>query len=159
PGAVPEEEDVAGHALDGEVLVHRTDLEPLRLLDDVVVGGVRDGAPARDRGEARATTRAEAPVHPVGMEERRAPAASGPDAVGEHLDDRVEIVARQRAERGRAADEREQIVGRDLAGRYRRHALLREDVERTLGHVDRVELARAHGADGGGALYELVARE
>ena len=54
PGAVAEEEDVARHALDGEVLVDRADAEPLRLLDHLVVRGVGDGAAAGDRREARA---------------------------------------------------------------------------------------------------------
>src|SRR5947207_1733324 len=40
PGVVPEKEDVARHALDGEVLVDGADLQSLRLLDDLVVGRV-----------------------------------------------------------------------------------------------------------------------
>src|SRR5439155_8760858 len=65
PGAVAEEEDVARHALDGEVLVDGADLQSLRLLHHLVVGSVGNGASARDRGEPGAAARTEAAMHAV----------------------------------------------------------------------------------------------
>ena len=52
--AVAELEDVAGHALDGEILVHGADDWILRLEQHLVVGSVGDGAAGGDRGQARA---------------------------------------------------------------------------------------------------------
>ena len=56
PGRIAEQEDVAGHALDGEVLVDGADDVALGMLDDVVQGGVGNGAAAGDRGEPRASS-------------------------------------------------------------------------------------------------------
>ena len=52
-----EQEDVAGHALDGEVFVERADDVSVGLGDDGVVGGLGDRAAGGDRGEARAAAR------------------------------------------------------------------------------------------------------
>ena len=73
PRAVAEQEDVAAHALDGEVLVHRADEQPVRLLDHLVVGGVGDRAAAGDGDQARAAARAQPAV-------ARGPSAGGPSA-------------------------------------------------------------------------------
>src|SRR5580700_3500924 len=51
---VSELEDVAGEALDREILVHSPDEMVLGLKQDLIVGIVRDRAAGRERGEARA---------------------------------------------------------------------------------------------------------
>jgi hypothetical protein len=60
---VAELEDVAGHALDGEVLVDRADRSGLRLQHHLVVGGVGNGA-ARGQRRQRAPRRRAAVVAP-----------------------------------------------------------------------------------------------
>src|SRR4029077_19763003 len=77
PRVVAEEEDVARHALDGEVLVHLADVRARRLLDDLVIGGVGNRAAARGRGTARAAPAADAAVDAVVVQVRRAPPAAG----------------------------------------------------------------------------------
>ena len=59
PRRVAELEDVAGHALDREVLVQRADERVVGLEDDAVVGDLRDRAAGRDaRAAARRAGRA-----------------------------------------------------------------------------------------------------
>ena len=72
--------------------------EPVRLLDDLVVGGVGDRAAAGDRGEPRAAARAQAAVHAIAVQVRRAPAAPRRDALGEHA--RARRRSRRAADRG-----------------------------------------------------------
>ena len=99
PRAVAEQEDVAAHALHREVFVHLADEDAGRLLDDVVVGGIRNRAAAGDRGEPGAAARTQLVVHAVAVQMRRAPAAAGGDAFAEHLQHRLEVVALEVAER------------------------------------------------------------
>jgi hypothetical protein len=54
PGTVAELKDITGQALDREVLVHLADHGADRILDDVVVGHLRNRAAAGDRRQARA---------------------------------------------------------------------------------------------------------
>jgi hypothetical protein len=159
PRLVAEQEDVAAHALDGEILVHLADERAGRLLDDVVVGDVRDRAAARDGGEPGAAARAQAIVHAVPVEQRRAPPASRRHAVGQHVEDRLERGAVEVAIGMGTASERQELLDAHLAGRDRRDALLREDVARAGRHGERVELARLDRAHGRRALHEVVARE
>ena len=58
-GCVAELEDVAGHALDREILVHGADRLVFRLQDHPVVGGVRDRAARGQRGQPRAAPTAQ----------------------------------------------------------------------------------------------------
>src|SRR6185295_1054388 len=67
PRAVAEQENVAAHALHGEIFVDLADEDAGRFLDDVVVGGVRDGAAAGDRREPGAAPRAQLVVHLVAV--------------------------------------------------------------------------------------------
>ena len=98
PRAVAEQEDVARHGLDGEVLVERADGRLVGLEHDLVVGGVGDGAARGDRGQPRAAPAPQPPPHRVAVKARaRAPAPRG-DALGQHVDHRVEV-ARGRARR------------------------------------------------------------
>ncbi len=60
PRRVAELEDVARHALDGEVLVERADERVVRLEDDAVVGDLRDRAARGQREQPRAAAAAQA---------------------------------------------------------------------------------------------------
>ncbi len=91
------------------------------------------------------------------MHKRAAPAPLGTDAFGQHLDDGVEIRARQVGIAVRAANEREEIVLLPVLGGGHRHDLLPHDVERGDRHEQAIELALRDGADQRGAFDELVA--
>jgi hypothetical protein len=91
------------------------------------------------------------------VEERRGAAGTLADALAEHLDDLVEVLALEVAVGGGATDEVEEgVVGPVLASALG-DELLGEDVEGGDGLDDAVEEAAADGADEGGALDELVA--
>src|SRR6185436_6720641 len=93
PRLVAEQKDVTGHALDGEVLVDAADKNVGRLLDDIVVGGIGNGAAAGDRREARAAARPQHLVNAVAMQMRRSPTTAGCDALAQHLENGLEVGA------------------------------------------------------------------
>ena len=70
-GGVAELEDVAGHALDGEVLVHGADHLVLGLQHHLIVGVVGDRAAGGQRGEPRAAPAAQHAVDRVMMDQAR----------------------------------------------------------------------------------------
>jgi hypothetical protein len=157
PRRVAELEDVAGRALDREVLVDLADLGLLGPLHDGVVVVVGDRAARGDRGEPRAAAPAQHAGDPVAMEVGTgAPAAVG-DALGQHREHLLELVVGQRGIRRRAADHRHELVLGDLLGGGRGDDLLREDVEWRVAQRDRVEVAAPHAAHERRALDELVA--
>ena len=92
---VPEQEHVAGHALDREVFVERADDRFVRLGDHEVLRVVRNRAARRDRRQPRAAPAAHDAVHAIAMQKRAAAAALGADALRQHVDHGVEIRARQ----------------------------------------------------------------
>src|SRR5262249_24975594 len=122
--AVAEQEDVAAHALDSEVLVDGADEEAVGLLDDLVVGGVGTGAAARDGGEPGSAPGPDAALHTVPVHLRRAPAAPRRDSLGEQLEDGLEVVPAELTIRVGAPDQREELLAADLAARRDGHALL-----------------------------------
>src|SRR5215813_408921 len=75
PRRIAELEDVAGDALDGEVLVDRPDHSSRGLEYDGVVRVLGDGSARGDRHETRAAPTAQASVHGVAMEVGAAAAA------------------------------------------------------------------------------------
>ena len=70
-GGVAELEDVAGHALDGEILVHGADHLVLGLQHHLIVGVVGDRAAGGQRGEPRTAPAAQHAVDRVVMDKRR----------------------------------------------------------------------------------------
>ncbi len=94
-GGVAELEHVAGHALDGEVLVDAADDVVLGLQHHLIVGGVGDRAAGGQRRRPRPAPAPQHMVDGVVMNERAAPAPARGEAVGQHLHDRIEIGARQ----------------------------------------------------------------
>src|SRR5207248_2577536 len=73
PRGVAELEDVAGGALDGEILVERADHGVVRLEDDLVIRDLRNRAARGDGEHPRAAASAHAAVHLVAVHERAAP--------------------------------------------------------------------------------------
>ena len=89
----------------------------------------------------------------------RARAAAGGDAVGDEVDNFVELVTGHLGVGGGAAHEREEVVGAPFLRAHLGHDLLRGDVEWETGELDRVEPAGPHRGEQRGALDQLVARE
>ena len=98
-GRVAELEDVARHALDGEILVDGADDLILRLEQDLVVGGVGNRAAGGERGRSRAAPATQDVIDPVAMNERATPAPARGEAFGQHADDGIEVATRELAER------------------------------------------------------------
>jgi hypothetical protein len=149
--------DVAGHAFDGKVLVHRADDDRLRLQYDFVISRVGDGAAGHQRGKPCAAPRAQLAVHRIAMQVGRARALAGGEALGQHAHHGVEIRARQRPIRPRATH---QIVQRILAPLLARHFgddLLRQHVERLRRQDQYVQQRRAFDqvVAGGGEQQRL----
>ena len=90
PAGVAEEDDVAGAGVDGEVLVECGDLDAFGLQDDVVEGGVGDGAAVGDGDHAGAAAWVELVLDAVAEEVGAVAAAGGFDAFGEEGEDLVE---------------------------------------------------------------------
>ena len=97
PGGGAEQEDIAGHALHGEILVHRAHCDAFGLGHHQVLRGVGNGAARGDGGEARVAPAAHAAVHGVAVQVGAGAAARRGDALGEHSQHLVEIGAGQRA--------------------------------------------------------------
>ena len=113
--------------------------------------------PLRIARHAGAATAAQHVVDAVAVDQRRRAAGAFADALAEHLDDVVEVVAVEVAVGPGAADEVEQVVLAPVLAGGLGDDLLRQDVERRDRLDDAVEAPGAHGADQGGALDQLVA--
>ena len=159
-GGIAELEDVAGHALDGEVLVHRADDLGLGLQQHLVVGVVGDGAAGGQRRQARAAPAAQHAVHRVVVDQRPAPAAPAGEAFRQHGDERGEILAFQRAVGPGPARQGVELVLVPLLGaRPRRRSAAPARRAAHPGCIEPVELAAPDAVDQRRALDEVVARE
>src|SRR5947208_3370559 len=85
PGCRAHEENVSCQALDGEILVYRTDHDAFRLGDHLIIRILRDSATGGDRGQPRAAASANNAVDLVAMQKSAAPAPRAGDPFGEHF--------------------------------------------------------------------------
>ena len=85
PACVAEQDDVAGGAVDGEVLVERGDLDVLRLQHDGEERGVGDGAAVGDGDHACAAARMQDALHAVAEKVGAVAAARAFDAFVQQL--------------------------------------------------------------------------
>ena len=152
PRGVAELEDVADVGFDGEILIERADERIVGVLTDLVVGDVGDRPAAGDGGDAGALARHDAAVHAVAMQQ---PAPT----VGVHLDDAIEIGARNIAKRPSPSEGVEEIVlvpslltGGDAGG----DDLLGEDVQRRRGLGRAIQIAALDGAHQRRRLDQLI---
>ena len=157
PRGAAEEEDVARRRFDRPVLVDRADERVVGLGDDAVVTCLRNRTTGRQRCEARTAPRPHLAVDAIAVEIRGNPAAAGGDAVGDELDDAIEVLACEVRERRRPAHQLEEVVLLPALRGALGHDLLREDVERQHRRVHRVERATSHTCEQRRALDELVA--
>ncbi len=158
-GRVAELEDVALQAFDGEVLVDAADDVVVRLQQHLIVGGVGDRAAGGERGGAGAAPGAQNAMDRVAMNESGAPPVAGREPLREHAHDRVEVGARQGAERPRAP---QPLIKRRLVPILRRDLgddLLGYDVERLVRDREPIEFAAPHAVEQGRAFHEVVSGE
>ena len=159
PGGVAELEHVAGHALDGEVLVDGAHHGLVGLGFHLVVEGVGNGAAAGQRRQAGAAAGAQPAVDRVQVQVGAAPPAARGEAFGQHPHHRVEPLARQAAVRIRPAHDRVELVGGPLARRALGDDLLRKDVERRVGDRDLVQVAPRRRRQQRAPFHQVVAAE
>ena len=156
-GRVAELENVARHALDGEILVHRADGLVLRLQQHLVVGGVGDRAAGGERGRPRAAPAAQNMIDRVAMDERASAASAGGEALAQHAHDRVEIALAHGTEGPRAAQPIIKLRLRPILRCDFRDNLLREHVERSVRDRQAIKLPATHAVDQRCALNQIVA--
>ncbi|MNF39885.1 hypothetical protein D3C84_208800 [compost metagenome] len=157
-GLVAQLEDIAGHALDGEVLVEGADRQALGFQQHAVVARVGNGAAAGQGGQAGAAAAAQALVDRIAVQVGGAHAAAAAVAFGEHLQQGVEAFARQ-ADVGRGAGQQPvQAVLAPLAAGHLGDYLLGQHVQRRAGDLQCIQLAAPYAVEQGGAFDQLVAR-
>ncbi len=93
------------------------------------------------------------------MQVSRATAIAQGESLRQHRDEFVKRFAGQVAKRIRAAHQGKKCILRIFLIGNLGHDLLRQDIERLLGHDDAVEFAAAHGVEDGGAFDQVVARQ
>ena len=121
PRVRAEQEHVAGHRLDGPVLVDGADHGVVRLGQHPVIAQLRDGPAGGQRRDPGAAAAAQPARHPVPVQPGGAAAAAGADALGDQLGHVVEVFGGQVRERGRPAGQGQQLVLRPVrAPRTRR---------------------------------------
>jgi len=151
-GSVAKLEDVAGDALEGEVLVERTDAMAFRHQHHLVIELVWNHAGIGDGGELGAAARAQHAVDRVVMQIGAAPATAGGVAIGQHLHHLFELGQAEFAVRRRAAQAAIQLVQVPVLATDLGHEMLRQHVERLVRHMDAVQLAAPHRVEQGGAF-------
>ena len=159
PGRVPQQEDVAGKALDGEVLVDAPDIGAVGIGYDLIVCIIRDGAPARQSRQARPPAASQLPVNPIPVQIGGAPAEASGNPLRQHFDDPVEPGARQVAIRIGLAHRPEEILHVPITRAAHCHDLLRQNVERPGRNTQAVQIVMAHRVEERGAFDQLVARQ
>jgi hypothetical protein len=152
PGRVAELEDVAAARLDGPVLVDGAHQRAVRLQAHLVVGGVRDGAAGKDRGQPRAPRGQEPAPHAVAVQEGAAALAVD----GHHL---VQLLAGEVAVGPGPAGHLEQALERPGLGHAGRDHLLGQDVEGARRGRRAVQHPAAGRAQQRRRLHELVEGE
>ncbi len=153
-----EEKDVTDGRLDGEILVHRADDDPVGVEDHAVIAGLGNGAAAGQRGEASAPPGSKEAVDCVEVEMGSPSSPAGGDPPRDEIHHVVEVPALE-AGVGRGPLH-QGVEGVDLpllAGGHLGHELLSQDVEGGYRRMEGIEVAGADSGHEGGAFDELVA--
>ncbi len=160
PRVGTEQEDVADHRLDREVLVHASDGRLVGIGHDPVVAHLGYGSAARDGREASAAPRSQYSVHLVAVQVRHPPAPARDDPLGHEVHHGLEVIMAQLAIRRGSPDELVQLGFVPFAGRGNLgDELLGEDVERSERRVDCVEPPGVHPGEQSCTLDQFVAGE
>ena len=158
-GGVAELEDVARHALEGEVLVQRADKEFAGQQHDVEVELVGNRAAVGHRRQAGRPPGPQPPVDPVVVQVGAAAAALGGEAVGEHLENVQVGAAGKAAERRASGDEPVQRIDLPLPHAHLGDDLLAQHVQRFAAQRDGVQFPLGDGVQQRRAFHQFVARQ
>ena len=156
---VAELEDVAGKTFDGKVFVDAADRLVLGFQQNLVISRVWDRAAGSKCGEPRTAPAPQHVVDRVVMDQRSASASAGCEPVGQHADNRSEIVTRQIAIRPRATHPVVQRILRPVLRAHFRHDLLRQHIERLIRNGQPIELAAPDAIQQSCAFDQIVARQ
>ena len=159
PRVGAEEEDVAHHRLDGEVLVDRAHRRVVGLGHDAVVAHLGDGTAAGERGQARPAPGAQDAVDAVAVQIGHALAPTGGDALGDERHDRRRSRPRSSAAYGaarRTSSKSSSSVHSSAAATSATICWARMSSGAT-GWTRGVEPPGAHRGQQRGALHQLVA--
>ena len=159
-GAIAELEDVAGQALEGEILVHRADAHAFGLQNDVVVELIGNGAAVEQGAQARAAAGPQDAGGRVVKQMRAAPPAPGVHALGQKRDELIEHRPLERPVGPSRRDLRPQRgLGDFAAPGHLGHHLLGQHVQRPGRDHQPVERARADGVQQGRAFEQIIPAE
>src|SRR5205085_527913 len=151
-----QQHDVAPLAFHGKVFIQRADDCLFGQRDNCVERVVRNRATVGDGDHAAAAPGLEQAIHAIAMQVRSIPSAAGGDAVGEHGHDLFKVALRQVAIGISAAQYVEEVLLAPVIGGAAGDDLLRQNVQRSFGNHECVELAGFDGAYQGSAFDELV---
>ena len=157
PAGIAKLENVAGHAFDGEILIHRADEFALGFENDLVFGVVGDRAAAGDGGQSGALAGPQSSMNTVAMQIGSALTAPRGVTFGQHADDSVEVIASQ-VSIGPGPGHRavEFVLAEVLASEHRDY-LLGQHIQRLLGQLQLVKIAAPHRVDQGDTFDQIVA--
>ncbi|MCY1509441.1 hypothetical protein D9M68_437840 [compost metagenome] len=151
-------EHIAGQAFHGEILVHAAHRHALGLQQHGVVGGFRNGAAGGDGGQACRAPAAQTAVHRVAVEVGATHALAAAVALGQHLDQGVELATRKvGVGHGAGHQVKEFVLAPFLAGHFGDH-LLGQHIERRMGDGQGVQFVAAHAVQQRRAFDQVVPR-
>ena len=152
-------EDIARHALEGEVFVQRADEEFAGQQRDVIVELIGYRAAIGHRRQASPPPGPQPAVDPVVVQVGAAPASLGGEAVGEHPENVQVDAAGEFAKRCAAGDELEQGVHLPLPHAHFGDDLLAQYIQRLAAQCDGVQFPPTDSVKQRGALHQFVAGE
>ena len=156
---IAELEDIARHALEGEVFVQRAHEEFAGHQRDVVVELIGNRAAVGHRSQPGRPPGPQPAVDPVVVQVGAAAAALGGEAVGEHLENVQVDVAGEFAERCAADDEVEQCIDFPLPHADLGDDLLAEHIQGLAAQRDGVQFPPGDCVEQCRALHQFVAGE
>ena len=140
PGTVPKEEDVSPHALHSKVFIDCPHDRAVRLCHDIVKRTFGNSAAVRNGHQPAAAAATQPVMHAVAVEMGRVTAAASRDSLRENFHKCVKVRTKYLAIGIRAAHNLEEAVLIPLFAGAHGHDLLGQNVQRSLGNLELIEL-------------------
>ena len=156
PGGVAQEENVSGHAFDGEVLVDCAHEDLFGVSYDVVVGVVGNGAAVGQSCQPGAPAAPQYSVDAIPVQVGPGPPLPGSESMGQRLQYLVELFPGQVPVGVSPAAHVKEVVFGPLLGGAARHNLLGQHVQWPNGNFQGVQVAPAYSTGQGRALHQFV---
>ena len=156
PGRVSQQEDVAGHAFNGEILVDGADEGSVRICYHLVIGVVGNGPSAGQGRDASSPSALDPVVDAVTVQVGPAASLPGGEPLGQRLNHLVEPIPGQVTVRvGPAAQVEQGVLVPVLSGAGGHH-LLGHNIQRPGRNGEGVQVAPHQRAGQGGAFQQFV---